>query len=106
MIKIDREKLGDVLVHAGYLTADQLAQALALKQENPELKLGDIVVSQGFIAEDHLLDALRSYQDSLATQIRCFLSESPNLGLQAGGDLLEPVGQADLAHQAACSNDF
>ncbi len=45
-------RMGQILVDAGLITAEQLETALALQQESPERKLGSILVEQGYTGED------------------------------------------------------
>ena len=52
-------KLGDVLVQAGAITADQLNQALA-KQKALKVPLGEALVDLGFITEEKFLTSLAS----------------------------------------------
>lgn len=51
-------KLGDMLVNAGYITADQLKKALDVQREQQTGKLGDILMELGFITEALLMKAL------------------------------------------------
>ena len=50
-------KLGDLLVQAEAITADQLQQALKYQQESGG-KLGSTLINLGFITEQSLLDSL------------------------------------------------
>lgn len=50
-------RLGEVLVHEGFVTEDQLKEAL-IKQTNFGLKLGDTLIKLGHLSERHLLKAL------------------------------------------------
>jgi len=50
-------KLGDVLVQAGAITAEQLDQALA-KQKGKNIPLGEALVELGFITEEKFLTSL------------------------------------------------
>ncbi|HOD17646.1 MAG TPA: ATPase, T2SS/T4P/T4SS family [Candidatus Cloacimonadota bacterium] len=50
-------RLGEVLIHEGYITEDQLKEAL-LKQNNFGLKIGETLIKLGYLSEDNLLNAL------------------------------------------------
>ena len=50
-------RLGDILVHEGYITEEQLKDAL-LKQGNFGLKLGETLIKLGYLTENELLEAL------------------------------------------------
>lgn len=54
-------KLGEILVHTGKLTVDQLETALLQQSEQTAgRKLGEILVSSGFVSPDDVLTALGS----------------------------------------------
>ena len=50
-------RLGDILVHEGYVTEEQVKDAL-LKQGNFGLKLGETLIKLGYLTENELLEAL------------------------------------------------
>ena len=50
-------RLGDLLVDAGYITAEQLDSALSVQKEKHQ-RLGETLVSEGIITERNLIDAL------------------------------------------------
>ncbi|MGN0142427.1 MAG: GspE/PulE family protein [Roseburia sp.] len=52
-------KLGEVLIEAGYITEDQLTEALAYqKNSNQKKMLGDVLIELGFITEENKMRAL------------------------------------------------
>ncbi len=52
-------RLGDLLVQKGYLTEEQLGQALQRQRQGGRNKLlGEIVVEQGYCSEDHVVECL------------------------------------------------
>lgn len=51
-----RKRLGDLLVDAGLITAEQLE--VALKEKAPNEKIGDALLRQGFISEQQLIEVL------------------------------------------------
>jgi type IV pilus assembly protein PilB len=50
-------RLGEILVHEGYVTEDQVKEAL-IKQSNFGLKLGETMIKLGYLTEEQLLKAL------------------------------------------------
>ena len=54
-----RDRLGDVLVHAGALTQEQLDQALEVQAHEPDRKLGEVLVESGLITQDDLKRYIR-----------------------------------------------
>lgn len=50
-------RIGEVLMHMGVVTEDQLKEAL-IKQNNFNLKLGETLLKLGYVTEDDLLQAL------------------------------------------------
>ena len=55
---IRKLRLGDTLIEMGYITDEQLQQALAYQKEHRGERIGAILVSQGFISERQMLSAL------------------------------------------------
>lgn len=51
-------RIGDVLKQYGYVTEEQLQQALAYQKENHGKFLGQIVIELGFVTERQMLEAL------------------------------------------------
>jgi len=52
-----RKKLGDILIEKGWITTDNLNEALNIQRESGS-KLGHILVKQGLITEDQLTEAV------------------------------------------------
>ncbi len=55
--KINKIRLGDLLVQSGSITVEQLETALA-KQKQRNMKLGEVLVDEGVISEDDIANAL------------------------------------------------
>jgi hypothetical protein len=54
-----RKLLGDILIEMGYISADQLAQALDVQSRPGETRrLGEILTSRGFVKRHHIDVAL------------------------------------------------
>ncbi len=58
MSQIKNIPIGEVLKEYGYITEDQLQQALAYQKENRGKRLGTVLIEQGFITEQQMLEAL------------------------------------------------
>ena len=52
------KRIGEVLISGGYITEDQLQQALKIQKTSGGKKLGDVLVDSGFIRQDQLYQAL------------------------------------------------
>ena len=50
--------IGEMLKEYGYITDDQIKQALAIQKQDRSKKLGQILVELGYITEKEVLDAL------------------------------------------------
>ena len=55
---IRKLRLGDTLIEMGYITDDQLGQALAYQKEHKGERIGAILITLGFISERQMLSAL------------------------------------------------
>ena len=51
------KRIGDMLLDTGYITQDQLNQALSA-QKGSGKRLGDVLIDMGFITEQNLIDVL------------------------------------------------
>ncbi len=54
-----RDRLGDLLIRKGRITAEQLQQAIAAQEDNREHKLGEILVGLGTLTQAELEDYMR-----------------------------------------------
>lgn len=55
-----RDRLGDMLVAAGVLSQDQLAEVLVQQTREPDRKLGELLVERGFIAQEDVTKHVRT----------------------------------------------
>ena len=53
-------RIGDILVEKGYVTEEQMQQALAWQKEHRDKRVGQILMELGFVSESQVLDALAS----------------------------------------------
>ncbi|MEG1756330.1 MAG: ATPase, T2SS/T4P/T4SS family [Clostridia bacterium] len=51
-------RIGDVLKQYGYVSDEQIAEALAHQKSHPEMRLGAIFLALGYVTEKQLLEAL------------------------------------------------
>lgn len=52
-----RKRIGDLLLEAGVINADQLQQALA-QQKSLNMRLGDVLITQGYITQQQFIEVL------------------------------------------------
>lgn len=53
-------RIGEILTQKGYITDEQMSQALAYQKEHRDKRVGQILRELGFVTEDQVLDALAS----------------------------------------------
>ncbi len=58
MANLKSIRIGEVLINQGYITEEQLQQALAIQAQDKSKRLGDILVEMGFVSEQQKLTAL------------------------------------------------
>lgn len=51
-------RIGEILEEKGYVTGEQMAQALAFQKEHREKRVGQILMELGFVTESQVLEAL------------------------------------------------
>lgn len=51
-------RIGDILINQGYLTEDQLGEALIIQKTNKNKRLGEILLDNDYITEDQLMIAI------------------------------------------------
>ena len=52
------EEIGEILEDKGYVTAEQIGQALAYQKEHRDKRVGQILMELGFVTENQVLEAL------------------------------------------------
>lgn len=53
-------RIGEVLTEKGYVTEEQISQALAYQKEHRDMRVGHILMELGFVTETQVLEALAS----------------------------------------------
>ena len=53
-------RIGEILEEKGYVTGEQMSQALAYQKEHREMRVGQILMELGFVTENQVLEALAS----------------------------------------------
>lgn len=56
-------KIGDVLKEQGYLSQEQLLEALDIQRKHKDKRLGEVLIEQGFITESQMLEAMAAKMD-------------------------------------------
>ncbi|MCT4595187.1 MAG: type II secretion system ATPase GspE [Anaeromicrobium sp.] len=53
----EKKRLGDLLINAGFITEEQLSEALKLQRASGK-KLGEILIDEGFVQENQMIEVL------------------------------------------------
>ncbi len=56
-------KIGDVLKEQGYISDEQLLEALEMQRSHKDKRLGEVLIEQGFITENQMLEAMAAKMD-------------------------------------------
>ena len=90
-MKTTNLRIGDILVEKGYVTPDQMNQALAWQKEHRDKRVGQILMELGFVSESQVLDAL-------ASRLHLNIVDVAQLSvdLQAGGKVSREVCEKNL----------
>lgn len=56
-------RIGEILEDRGYVTAEQMTEALAYQKEHRDKRVGQILIELGFVTENQVLEALASRLD-------------------------------------------
>ena len=56
-------KIGDVLKEQGYITEEELQEALAVQKKDKKKRLGEVLIEQGYITENQMLQAMAAKMD-------------------------------------------
>ena len=51
-------RIGDLLVQAGYVTEDQLKEALNIQKQSGGKRIGQVLIELGYVSEEQMLSAL------------------------------------------------
>lgn len=56
-------KIGDVLKEQGYISDEQLLEALEIQRSHKDKRLGEVLIEKGFITENQMLEAMAAKMD-------------------------------------------
>ena len=56
-------RIGDLLVSAGYITEDQLKEALGIQKQSGGKRIGQVLIEMGYVSEEQMLMALANRLD-------------------------------------------
>ena len=56
-------RIGDLMISAGYITEDQLKEALAIQKESGGKRIGQVLIELGYVTEVQMLSALADRLD-------------------------------------------
>jgi tetratricopeptide (TPR) repeat protein len=99
-----RDRLGDLLLNAGVITAEQLAGALEEQTADPDCKLGEVLVKQGMITRAELEKFIRLQIEEAILHL--FTWSRGNFYFEAdqlpeGADILVSINPDSLLLEAA-----
>ena len=56
-------RIGDLLVQNGYITDDQLKEALGIQKQSGGKRIGQVLIEIGYVTEEQMLSALANRLD-------------------------------------------
>ena len=56
-------RIGDLMVSAGYITEDQLKEALGIQKQSEGKRIGQVLIEMGYVTEEQMLTALANRLD-------------------------------------------
>ena len=56
-------RIGDLMVSAGYITEDQLKEALGIQKQSEGKRIGQVLIEMGYVTEEQMLSALANRLD-------------------------------------------
>ena len=56
-------RIGDLMVSAGYITDDQLKEALGIQKQSEGKRIGQVLIEMGYVTEEQMLSALANRLD-------------------------------------------
>ena len=92
-------RIGDLMVTAGYITEDQLKEALAIQKQSGGKRIGQTLIDLGYVTEPQMLAALADRLDMQLIDIASFPVDAETVQLipkqMADQYLMLPVAQDD-----------
>ena len=90
-------RIGDLMVQAGYITDDQLREALAIQKESGGKRIGQLLLELGYVTEVQMLSALADRLDIQLIDISAYPIDAETVKLipkqLAEQYVMLPVGQ-------------
>ncbi len=92
-------RIGDLMVSAGYITEDQLKEALAIQKESGGKRIGQLLLDLGYVNEQQMLSALADRLGIELIDITAYTIDTETVKLipqqLAEQYLMLPIGQED-----------
>ena len=92
-------RIGDLMVSAGYITEDQLKEALAIQKQSGGKRIGQTLIDLGYVTETQMLTALADRLDTQMIDMGSYSVDAETVKLipkqMADQYLMLPVGQED-----------
>lgn len=99
-----KTRLGDLLVERGYITEEQLLQAIE-EQKTSHLQLGEILVNKGWVSTRQIRKILRVQSKLRNAILTSLLSFSPMVLVGCGGAAEKVAADEVVASSQAAKND-
>ncbi|MBO4637335.1 MAG: type II/IV secretion system protein [Clostridiales bacterium] len=92
-------RIGDLMVSAGYITEDQLKEALAIQKQSGGKRIGQMLIDLGYVSEQQMLMALADRLDVELVDIASYTIDTDTVKLipkqMAEQYLMLPIDQID-----------
>ena len=90
-------RIGDLLVSAGYVTEDQLKEALSIQKQSGGKRIGQVLIEMGYVTEEHMLSALANRLGMQVIDLNSYTIDPETVKLiprqMAEQYLMLPIGQ-------------
>lgn len=89
-------RIGEILEEKGYVTGEQMSQALAYQKEHREMRVGQILMELGFVTENQVLEALANRLNLEIVEV-----SQTQVDLQAVGMISRELAEKNLFLQVS-----
>ncbi len=90
-------RIGDLLVQAGYITDDQLKEALSIQKQAGGKRIGQVLIEMGYVTEEQMLLALANRLDMQVVDLNSYAIDVETVKLipkqMAEQYVMLPIGQ-------------
>ena len=90
-------RIGDLLVQNGYITDDQLKEALGIQKQSGGKRIGQVLIEIGYVTEEQMLSALANRLDMQLIDLSSYAIDVDTVKLipkqMAEQYIMLPIGQ-------------